>query len=42
MKIDPNGVLKEETVPISISIGQVQKFNYNGKYDQILDFDKTL
>jgi hypothetical protein len=42
MKIDPNGVLKEETVPISISIGQVQKFNYNGKYDQIPDFDKTL
>jgi len=31
--------MKDDAVPIPISIGLVQKFNYNGDYDQLADLD---
>ena len=42
MKIDPDGTMKPTNKAISITVGQVQKFNYNGKYDRILGFEKTV
>ena len=42
LKIDPDGRLDAKSKPIAITIGQVQKFNYNGKFERVAGFEKTV